>query len=242
MPKLTTVYRIFKAHGHIRGLAICVRIICRKFSFNGPFGQINQWLLRSALIDGVNALNSLSLQYTLAYGTALGLRREGNLITYDGDVDVMVFQESLLDLSGDPDERDHRINSAMREHSFELMSERSAPHYHAPEHWNRKDHVPIIYQYMHTLTSVTLDVYVFARHDGYYWSYNAAGRRFPIIKMNMVEFANREYMIFPDLWLELVYGDWKTPKRPGEYPPGPNWGITPPQGIPPMASNLRHEE
>lgn len=217
---------------------ISTRTACYKLAYKGLCGSINRALLKRTLRDATAALDELRCPFSLAYGTALGARRDGALIKHDGDVDLMITQDALIDIAVDPDERDHLINTVMKEHSFEFTGTNSAPWYYSLEHWERRDYVPVFYHYTHTRTDVGFDAYVFARHDGYYWSYVHLGRRFPILPMNKITYENREHLIFPDEWLTLVYGDWRTPKRHGEASDGTNLGMRPPYGIPPMTKSL----
>lgn len=232
--KLKTIKEIYRGHRPGRASAICAGILCRKFSYRHSFGTINLLLLKKTFKDATAALKELDIPFVLAYGTVLGIRRSGELLKYDDDIDFAIFQGSLMHVSADPDKRDQRINSVMKKHAFEPLKKGATPWYHAPDKWSRVEHVPMLYQYIHALTHVTFDIYVFAKHDGHFWSYGAGGRRFPITSIKRTNYNNEDHLIFPDKWLALMYGDWKIAKRKGQYEPNPSWGMPPPRGIPPF--------
>jgi hypothetical protein len=74
--------------------------------------------LKTTFCDAVRGLESIGMPYMLAYGTALGVRRDGELIAWDDDVDFAVFHEDLWRkglLSHDT------INMAMAAHGFRVQ-------------------------------------------------------------------------------------------------------------------------
>lgn len=238
MSKLKTVWGIFRRHEPGLACALCAGILCRRFSYRGPFGTINLALLKLAFNDAAEALRTLGIPFVLAYGTALGIRRGGELLKHDDDLDFVVFQNALARLSPDSVERDKIINRTLDRYAFKPRAAGLAPAYYAPRHWHRADHVPLIYQYLHHRTNVSLDIYVFGEHDGFYWHHQGRGKRWPMVPMNRVNYSGNQYMIFPDQWLTLKYGDWRTPKRKGQYPSGPNANMRPAGGIPPFRSGV----
>ena len=233
MSKLKTVARIFQDNDPGRACAICSNILCEKFSHKHLFGTIKLALLKKTFRDASTALRELEIPFVLAFGTALGIRRDGELIKHDGDIDFAIFRDALRRVSLDPDERDRRINNTMKKHSFEPRISSSVPWYHAPRGWKRVDHVPVMYQYIHSRTNTPFDIYLLAEYDGFYWSYGGGGMRFPITSINKEKYNKEEYSVFPDRWLTIMYGAWEAPKTHG-YEPDPNWLIQPEHVIPPL--------
>lgn len=163
--------------------------------------------------SGVAALNAAQIPFTLAYGTALGIRRDNSLIPGDNDVDFMVFYEDLpLDADGNIDHA--RLNGAMNDNG--LVSSGGGD----PFVWSCEGKTyPVMYQYYHKDTHIGTDVYILYTHEQTYWEFSDGGERtgmglpFPILPLDVVRFRKTRFKTWPKEWLDLQYGDWKTPVK-----------------------------
>jgi hypothetical protein len=163
--------------------------------------------LHTTFDDTVSALRGINAKYALAYGTALGVVRENDLIQRDRDVDFAMFYEDLPSWD--------TLNRAMASHGFECPAKST------PYSWEcHGRQYPILFQYRHRIIRVGCDIGVMYRRDDGTWDFGGArpgtGHRFisrpgkP--EMNEIHFRGHEHSIFPVEWLKEQYGEsWMTP-------------------------------
>ncbi len=187
-------------------LAVTVAALNRRFLYNLswlPSPGINK--LYTTFDDAISALRDINARYMLAYGTALGVTREGDLLRHDRDVDFAMFYEDLPSWD--------TLNGTMVRHGFEC------PVKSTPYSWEcQGQRYPILFQYRHQRTGVGCDVGVLYRHDGGIWDLagasggNGKGYRFSDSEPDRVHFRGHEHSVFPVVWLEEQYGEsWRTP-------------------------------
>lgn len=156
--------------------------------------------------DTIKAIEELDINYFLCFGTALGIRRDGEIIKYDDDVDVGIFYEDLSKIDEDV------INKAFS-NNFKIK---------VKAYWNcNNTKYPIIYQHKNIKTGIVSDLYIFYDRpelqaktlyiDG--GERTGKGYIFPYSKLNTIEYNGKTFNIMSDEWLTHIYGEWKTPKK-----------------------------
>jgi len=170
-----------------------------------PYSNIKK--LHATLIDARKALDNEKIPYMFAYGTALGVHRNGDLIPWDDDIDLAIFYEDITDSNS--------INSAMKKNDFLPRF----PGKSDPFSWICEgEKYPVLFQYDHKKTGIGCDLYILYKHSGYVWEYSGGGEKhgkghcFPIEPPEYVIFEEEKVKAFPESWLEACYGDWKIPR------------------------------
>jgi hypothetical protein len=187
-------------------LAVSVVAVNRRFAYNLswlPPPGINK--LHATFDDATSALQDINAKHMLAYGTALGVTRESELLRHDRDVDFAMFYEDIPDWD--------TLNGAMAAYGFEC-SVTSTPY-----SWEcQGQRYPALFQYIHQGTGVGCDIAVLYRHDGGIWDIvgaaggNGMGYRFSDSEPDRVHFRGHEHLVFPVAWLEEHYGEsWRIP-------------------------------
>jgi len=166
---------------------------------------------RALLLDTVDIFNQAEIPYTLDAGTLLGIVRDGDLIPWDNDIDLMLPVESITDLRkvyreifkrGWKVSRTYRMafgSSAWRVGDPRVIKLRS---------WN-----PWLFGPGSTLLDITI---IYRHQDAYWWEMAKK-----ICQVEAVHFDNHEYVEFSgrkvrvpkryEDYLTRLYGDWKTP-------------------------------
>lgn len=209
-------------------LAVSVAAVNRKFAYNLswlPPPGINK--LHTTFDDATSALRDINARHMLAYGTALGVTRESELVRHDRDVDLAMLYEDIPDWD--------TLNGTMAAHGFEC------PATSTPYSWECQGrHYPVLFQYIHGRTGVGCDICVLYRHDGGIWDIagaaggNGTGYRFSDSEPDRVHFRGHEYRVFPVAWLEEHYGEsWRIPIVNGKGRPATKYKNGTPCKFPP---------
>ena len=138
-------------------LAVAVTAVNRRFAYN------LSWLpppgikkLHTTFDDATSALRDINARHMLAYGTALGVTRESELLRHDRDVDIAMFYEDIPDWD--------TLNWTMAVYGFEC------PVTSTPHSWEcQGQRYPALFQYIHRGTGVGCDIVVLYRHDCCIW-------------------------------------------------------------------------
>lgn len=154
------------------------------------------------LMDSI--LKKFNIKFFLAFGTALGVRRENKFITHDNDIDIGIFFEdyhpSIENEILKKFHLIHRLGSLENNGGYEISVK-------LPE------------------TGVSLDIFLFYKKDNYIWSASYFGLcnktknkmcrwKFRPFKLKQVLFLNKFFYIPSDEFLVDQYGDdWHLPKK-----------------------------
>jgi len=169
---------------------------------------------RALLGDTIDILNQADIDYHLDYGTLLGVVRGGDLISWDGDLDIGVLATDWPALEATYDafrERGWRVPHTKYQMGTDGLAWRAGD----PKQITIA--TPVLLPT--TLGRVRMDVVAKYADDDHLWWYCGhqpcrapaayfAGRR-------EIAFAGRATRIPTDAeaYLSLIYGDWRTPRR-----------------------------
>jgi hypothetical protein len=183
---------------------------------------------RRLLLDAIDIFNEAGLPYTLDAGTLLGLVREGDLIPWDNDLDMMLPAPSLPQLRQLFWKFRRRGWGVSRTYTMDFASEA----------WQVGDPRVVKIRRRHLLLfgagSTLLDITIIRKHGDYYW-WEMAKRTCRIQASyfdshDFIDFAGRRVRVPHDYehYLEHTYGDWRTPRQ--DFPHGEFGVIVPPPG------------
>jgi len=181
--------------------------------------------LLKTFVAAANALEGAGVPFFVAYGTAIGAHRDSDFIAWDDDVDLAVRYDDIARVFPDSDGNVdiEALDRVMRTKGFRKIKESGR----YKDSWRcHKSHYPIVYKYR--FRGKECDIFVLYRHDGFLWDFSkgryrikkdfSPGRKFPDIPLSSVKLGGRRVAAFPTLWLDLLYGDWRSPvkkKDPG---------------------------
>ncbi|MCB1870375.1 MAG: LicD family protein [Gammaproteobacteria bacterium] len=168
---------------------------------------------RALLLDTVDIFNQADIPYTLDAGTLLGIARDGDLIPWDNDIDLMLPVESVAILRKVYGKIFRRGWKVSRTYRMSFASEAwsiGEPRVIKLRSWN---------PWLFGPGSTLLDITVIYRHQDAYWWEMAK----KVCKTEAVYFDTHTYLEFGgrqvrvpnqyEEYLTLLYGDWKTPDR-----------------------------
>jgi len=167
---------------------------------------------RQLLLDAVDIFNAARLPYLVDAGTLLGLARDGDLIPWDDDIDLVLPVEALPALRG--------LYGQIRQRGWQIS--RTYRMKMACEAWAIGD--PCVVKLrsrgklFFTPGDTQLDITVLHQHgDSYYWAVANKVCRVPrkyFDSVGYLEFGGRQVRVPQayEEYLELNYGDWRTPK------------------------------
>ena len=167
----------------------------------------------TALNEVMQDLTTLGYQPCLAYGTLLGAKREGQFISHDDDVDI------LIELSRE-DINERNVKTLMEKLQSELDSSKYRVNIGSKTTTTYNIHV------FHKQTNIMIDIfpYWFKKEHAYLHMEKMKIRSIPrhiLTGRNEIELYGKPYPA-PDNtseFLEERYGDgWKTPDRYHEWP------------------------
>jgi len=169
---------------------------------------------RALLGDAVDILGEAGIDYHLDYGTLLGLVRDGDIIPWDGDLDIGVLATDwpVLETTFDAfRQRGWRVPHT----KYEMGTE--GPGWRASDPKQITIATPVLLPT--TLGRITMDV-VAKYADGDYLRWYSghlpcrapatyfAGRREIAVAGRMARIPAEA-----EAYLSLIYGDWRTPRR-----------------------------
>jgi len=168
---------------------------------------------RRLLVDTLDILNVAGLPYTVDAGTLLGIARQGDLIPWDNDIDM------LLPVDYVPDLQRLAWRFRLRGWGVSRLYRMAFP----SEVWNIGDPRVLKVRRRHLMLigggNTLLDI-TFTYRDGdfCYWPMARKLCRVPVAFFtgcDMLEYAGRPVRAphRHERYLELSYGDWRTPRR-----------------------------
>ncbi|MCU7840363.1 MAG: LicD family protein [Candidatus Thiodiazotropha sp. (ex Troendleina suluensis)] len=168
---------------------------------------------RCMLLDVVDIFNQAGLPYSVDAGTLLGLVRDGDLIPWDNDLDIMLPVEAIPQL--------HALYDRIKGKGWRVSHTYTMPF--ACEAW-QEDNPRVIKIRSQTLLhigagSTLLDITIIYRHDDHYW-WEMSNRicRIPaefLDRHQTIAYAGRQMRVPYDYerYLQHTYGDWRTPQQ-----------------------------
>ena len=151
-----------------------------------------------------------NLDYSLAYGTALGCHRLGTHIPYDDDIDFCIL------ISDHDYNMMNNINNKMMEFGFRPKNEYSTPY----SYYCKNKKIPILYQWEDIRAGLNCDVYILHHMNDKYYECSNGGEKtgkcvsFEIKPFVKQKFNGRVHNVWSKEWLINIYGkDYMTPKR-----------------------------
>ncbi|MGD8587218.1 MAG: LicD family protein [Chromatiales bacterium] len=164
-------------------------------------------------MDTVDILNQAQIPYTLDAGTLLGIARDGDLIPWDNDIDLMLPVENVPDLRrvyGKILRRGWKVSRTYRMTRDSCAWKAGDPRVIKLRNWN-----PWLFGAGTTL----LDITVIYRHQSAYW-WDMANR---LCRVPTEYFEDCEWIEYGGLqmrvphqykdYLTRLYGDWQTPDQ-----------------------------
>ena len=167
---------------------------------------------RRLLLDIVDIFNAAGLPYTVDAGTLLGLVRDGDLIPWDDDIDLVLPAHALPDL--------YRLYGEIRRRGWQIS--RTYRMEIDSEAWKVGD--PRVVKIRSrgilyfTPGDTQLDITILYQHDdSCYWDVANKVCRVPrkyFDAAGHIEYHGHQVRVPRDYeeYLELNYGDWRTPK------------------------------
>ena len=170
------------------------------------------WQARRMLLDVVDIFNEAELPYTLDAGTLLGIARDGDLIPWDNDLDMMLPVDSIPDL--------RKLYGKIHKRGWKVSRTYTMPF--ASAAWKAGQPRVIKIRSRNLLYfgpgSTLLDITIIYKHEGYYWWEMAKHIcRIPasfIDSVDEVGYAGISIKVPHPYkqYLERTYGDWRTPR------------------------------
>ena len=168
---------------------------------------------RRLLLDAVDIFNAADLPYAVDAGTLLGLVRDGDLIPWDNDIDLMLPIEARSAL--------RQLHWAFRRRGWRIS--RTYRQSFATDAWRVGDPRVLKIRSWSTILfgpgSTLLDITFIYPHGDYYWWEMAkrvcrAPRAF-FEQRATIMYAGRHIKVPHDYenYLTLTYGDWRTPRK-----------------------------
>lgn len=168
---------------------------------------------RALLLDTVEILNQADIPYTLDAGTLLGIVRDGDLIPWDNDIDLMLPAESLPALRkvyGKILRRGWKVSRTYRMGFASEAWQVGDPRVVKLRSWN-----PWLFGPGSTLLDITI---IYKYQDAYWWEMarkvcKVSAEYFD--RHAILEYAGREVRV-PyryEEYLSRLYGEWRTPDR-----------------------------
>lgn len=204
-------------------ILICILIIfiIKNYDIYDHFNNTNnEQKLKTTFYYTINMINKINLPYMFAYGSAIGSLRNGKLIPYDHDIDIVIFYEDLRKKFGSIQEMSNIFNKYAEQNNFKPMNNISTPYVYK----KNSKFIPIMFQYRHKITNIPVDFYIFFEKDNYHWDFSEGGEKtgrgrcFPLIKPEYSYVYGKKYPVMPVNIIEIMYGkNWKTPLQKSEY-------------------------
>lgn len=167
---------------------------------------------RRLLLDAVDIFNAASLPYMVDAGTLLGLARDGDLIPWDDDIDLVLPVDALPAL--------RRLYGQIRRRGWQIS--RIYGTKTSCEAWKVGDPCVVKLRSRGKLFfnpgDTQLDITILHQHgDSYYWAVANKVCRVPrkyFDTATYLEYHGRRVRVPHALneYLTLNYGDWRTPK------------------------------
>lgn len=172
-------------------------------SFSPKVHHINIELSEKILLDIKEVLDSEGIPFWLWAGTLLGIYRSGNLIPWDGDIDLAIYSEDI--------QRVIQCENKFNDKGFELAVNDHLLLYRDGEHTDL-DHFRL------DGDKRIRDFYEYGKEE-IFCTAETPAISFEI--PNCIEFLSKTWRIFtnPEKVLECIYGpDWRIPNK--DFPQG----------------------
>jgi len=174
----------------------------------------NYRIARRLLLDIVDILNEAGVPYHVDSGTLLGLVRDGDLIPWDGDIDLGILAEDL--------EAFRATLGTFRRRGWCVRDERYVQNREHPA-WTRGMPRAVKIRNRSALLLGRGRIYAeffikYPHGDGRFWSFLgkiSRADRAHFDRLETVEYAGRPVKVPADYepYLATMYGDWRTPRR-----------------------------
>lgn len=167
---------------------------CKKACYIMGLCRLNKSVAWQNLLSTTDTLESKGIPYVISEGTALGLVRDGDIIAYDDDVDIVVPKE-------------HK--SAFLSEAFPELIDQG---FVTCKSWRHGDLLTMC------RGGVSVDINFIAEDSTCEWG--PSGNIFPcpvetiLLNTRRMNFKDRSLTLPSDHYLEVVYGSsWRTPKH-----------------------------
>jgi len=155
-------------------------------------GYMNKVVMAYNMRDFKRIMDANGIKFFLIFGTLLGAVRDGDYIDWDSDVDTGCYYEDYDKIKA--------LDQKFRDVGFTVPSKEVIP--------------PMDGYYIRD--SEKIEIWFFRNEDKeYVYDKNI---RYPVKfldKLDTIQFSGDEYYTpsFREEFLDVTYGDWKTPKR-----------------------------
>jgi hypothetical protein len=176
--------------------------------FTGKYYELG----RRLLLDAIDIFNAAGLPYAVDAGTLLGLVREGDLIPWDNDLDIMLPAADVPQLT--------RLYPQIRARGWRVSRTYTIPF--DSDAWRSGDPRVVKVRSKNPWGigpgSTLLDITIIYPHGDYYW-WEMSGR---VCRIDRTFFDGREEIRYAgrplkvprnyEQYLTHTYGDWRTPR------------------------------
>jgi phosphorylcholine metabolism protein LicD len=176
----------------------------------GRTRPINQTALFNATKEVTDVFNQLGIKYCLSHGTALGVRRDGDTIPWDDDVDLAIFSDDRPKLA--------KARSILKTMGF-WVPEEGDPN----KPIDIRTNMPW-YDFVSIKNGEKVECWIFDKIGKYYiYDQNRDGLTIPedlFDTLSTIQWRGATFYVPSnvDRFLDLMYGPtWKTPDKDKKY-------------------------
>ena len=155
-------------------------------------GNMNKIVMAYNMRDFKRIMDTHQIKFFLIFGTLLGATRDGDYIDWDSDVDTGCYYEDY--------EKIKALDQKFRDVGFNVPAKEVIP--------------PMDGYYIRD--SEKIEIWFFKKGDTHYEYDNKIRYEHKFLdKLDTIQFSGDEYYTpsFREEFLDVTYGDWKTPKR-----------------------------
>ena len=215
---ITSVVGYEKFEAQILGAGIPKKNITRLKKHSERFKR-NQKISVNDISDVINLLNRTGVKSVPAYGTLLGLIRDGKLLPYDDDVDTWILEASLAGIT-------EKVLDKIKNNIFPDAGFMRIRRHYLPENkfCDLTDPAKLaLTLYSSDRTYLRIDFFLLCRSGNYYYTtHNQKDLyRLPVELFGSISHFNaagRNHIV-PSKYrkiLKTIYGEWRIPVKPNE--------------------------